>query len=230
MARVTEAHVEARRSQILDAAWACFAEKGYHQTTMQDIAVMAELSAGTLYLYFEGKEAILKGISDRSQEMGRALVAGARSRVGDPLDALRIVGETMVSVFNDPTFEVTTRVNMEIMPEVIRNEELRKSFAKELTFWHTAVTQLLSEAKEKGELRPEVDPSSLAAMMICAWDGLRHFRLIDPDTFKPEQLVTLIQVLVTDEGAARAIKFAIDESQGRERPLSPPYSTPRPEE
>ena len=38
MARVTEAHVEARRNQILDAAWSCFARRGYHQTTMQDIA------------------------------------------------------------------------------------------------------------------------------------------------------------------------------------------------
>ena len=38
MSRVTEAHIEARRNQITSAAWACFARKGYHQTTMQDIA------------------------------------------------------------------------------------------------------------------------------------------------------------------------------------------------
>ena len=37
MPKVTEAHLEARREQILDAAAECFARKGFHRSTMHDI-------------------------------------------------------------------------------------------------------------------------------------------------------------------------------------------------
>jgi AcrR family transcriptional regulator len=121
MPKVTEAHLEARRSQILDAAWTCFALKGYHQATMQDICQESGLSPGAIYRYFESKEAILKAINERSQEMGRALVEEARSLVGGPLNTLEVIGQTMLSYFRDPMAETTTRINIEIWPEIIRN-------------------------------------------------------------------------------------------------------------
>src|SRR3989304_6147095 len=84
IARVTEAHLEARRDQIVNAAWTCFAQKGYHQTTMQDIASEAGISAGAIYRYFPGKEAVLKAINDRSQEIGRALEEAPRALSARP--------------------------------------------------------------------------------------------------------------------------------------------------
>src|SRR3972149_11455980 len=104
MPKVTEAPLEARRSQTLDAAWPCFARKGYHQATMQDICQESGLSPGAIYRYFASKEAILKAINDRRQEMGRALVEEARSQAGGPLNTLEVIGQTMLSAFNDPAF------------------------------------------------------------------------------------------------------------------------------
>ena len=47
-----------RRRQIQSAAKAMFTEKGYSKTTMEDIAQRAELSPGTLYLYFKNKASV----------------------------------------------------------------------------------------------------------------------------------------------------------------------------
>ena len=47
---------EMRRQQIMVAAKRVFSEKGYEKSTMEDIAREAELSAGTLYLYFKSKD------------------------------------------------------------------------------------------------------------------------------------------------------------------------------
>src|SRR3990170_401955 len=225
MPKVTEAHLEARRSQILDAAWACFARKGYHQATMHDICQESGLSPGAVYRYFESKEAILVAINERSQEMGRALVEEARSLAGGPLNTLEVIGQTMLSYFNDPMVETTTRINIEIWPEIIRNEQLRASVREELTFWHRAVTQLLSEAKGRGQLKAEVDPDSLAALLICAWDGVRHYSLIDPHIFRPSRLIDLMLALVSEGVVLEAEKL------GRElarEPLPPPLRTPWP--
>jgi AcrR family transcriptional regulator len=48
----------ARRDQIITAAARCFAQAGYHATTMADIAEAAGVSKGTPYLYFPSKEAL----------------------------------------------------------------------------------------------------------------------------------------------------------------------------
>ena len=223
MPKVTEAHLEARRSQILDAAWVCFARKGYHQATMHDICQESGLSPGAVYRYFESKEAILKAINERSQELGRSLVQEARSLAGGPLDTLEVIGQTMLSYFSDPMAETTTRINIEVWPEIIRNEELRAGLRAELTFWRQTVSRLLSEAKEQGQLKPEVDPEALTVLLICAWEGLRHYALVDPDSFRPQRLIDLMHALVTEDVVVEP------ERPGREltrEPLPPPFRTP----
>jgi len=59
-----------RRDQILDAAAIVFAERGFHPTTIRDIARRAGIADGTIYNYFDSKAALLFGIFDR---MGAAV-------------------------------------------------------------------------------------------------------------------------------------------------------------
>jgi AcrR family transcriptional regulator len=48
-----------RRCEILTAARQEFFERGFHNPTVDDVAARAEVSKGTIYLYFDSKEAIL---------------------------------------------------------------------------------------------------------------------------------------------------------------------------
>jgi len=48
-----------RRQEILDAARQEFFERGFHRPTVDDVAARAEVSKGTIYLYFESKEDLL---------------------------------------------------------------------------------------------------------------------------------------------------------------------------
>jgi AcrR family transcriptional regulator len=200
MPKVTEAHLEARRQQIMDAAWACFARKGYYQTTMQDICEESDLSPGAIYRYFAGKEAIRTAVYDRQQEWARDVLETARSQARQPRDTLEIIGQTMwLSYFSDPTFETMARVEIENRPEILRDKELLNDYRKNLTFWRTLVTQLLTEAKEVGQLKADVDPASLASFFICAHQGLLHLRLVDPDSFEPERLFEAMFALASEE-------------------------------
>jgi AcrR family transcriptional regulator len=56
---------ERRRQQIIVAAKRVFSEKGFSKTTMEDIAREAELSPGTLYLYFKNKDELYASLSLR---------------------------------------------------------------------------------------------------------------------------------------------------------------------
>jgi AcrR family transcriptional regulator len=60
-----EREKERRRQQIIVAAKRVFSEKGFNKATMEDIAQEAELSPGTLYLYFKNKEELYASLSLR---------------------------------------------------------------------------------------------------------------------------------------------------------------------
>jgi AcrR family transcriptional regulator len=60
-----EREKERRRQQIMVAAKKVFTEKGFNKATMDDIAGEAELSPGTIYLYFKNKEELYASLSLR---------------------------------------------------------------------------------------------------------------------------------------------------------------------
>jgi AcrR family transcriptional regulator len=60
-----EREKERRRQQIMVAAKRVFSDKGFNKATMEDIAQEAELSPGTLYLYFKNKEELYASLSLR---------------------------------------------------------------------------------------------------------------------------------------------------------------------
>ena len=64
----------AQRERILRAAKRCFVERGFHAASMADIAKAAEMSAGLLYRYFDGKGSIVRAIIDRQMEEARVLL------------------------------------------------------------------------------------------------------------------------------------------------------------
>ena len=63
--------VSARREQILEAATRVFAEKGFRRATTREVAREAGVSEGTIYNYFEDKDALLMAIMDGLNETER---------------------------------------------------------------------------------------------------------------------------------------------------------------
>jgi AcrR family transcriptional regulator len=57
-----------RREEILAAAKVVFAERGFHQTAIADIARAANLSYGSVYWYFDSKEALFQALTEREEE------------------------------------------------------------------------------------------------------------------------------------------------------------------
>jgi AcrR family transcriptional regulator len=62
-----------RREQILDCALAVFASQGFHEASIADICVQAQIARGTLYQYFADKRDVLAALIDRI--VGRVLIA-----------------------------------------------------------------------------------------------------------------------------------------------------------
>jgi AcrR family transcriptional regulator len=70
---------EARPEEILAAALASFAERGFAATRLEDVAARAGISKGTLYLYFRGKEKLFEAVGSQVGAIPKLVIAEAHN-------------------------------------------------------------------------------------------------------------------------------------------------------
>jgi AcrR family transcriptional regulator len=193
MARVTREHVDARRDQIVSAAWACFGRRGYHETTMQEIADEAGISAGAIYRYYPSKEAVLQAIAERALESDARLIGDARAHAEEPIDALELLGALVVTNFRAPDFPERASVLIGLRPELLRSRKLKRMTKENVDLLREGIATLMADAQKKGQLLPELDPESLAVVSLALYEGLRTLSLVDEEHFRPEVCFALLR-------------------------------------
>ncbi len=154
----------ARRNQILDAAGKVFAEKGFHQATIKDIATEAGIADGTIYLYFDNKSALLPGVFERMRETVRHQTDFAAPAEGDLSAVIRTIIRQPMMALSSNNFELF-RV---VVSEMAGNEELRTLYRREvLEPTVTMAEQYLDHLAAQGLIKP-----SNHAVVVRALSGM----------------------------------------------------------
>lgn len=179
MPKVTEAHSAARRQQIIDAAYRCFARKGFHQTTMRDIYEEAKLSPGAVYHYFPGKDAIIKASFEFDYERSLALFEAATAS-DDPLNALTELIAFFFRGLEGAAELGAGRVNVQGWGEALVNPPLRETLQRVLTHYLDALTRLVGRAQAAGQLDPALDPHAIGRALLSLYYGLELQKALDP--------------------------------------------------
>src|SRR5215216_14744 len=89
IARKTDAPPGPKRDAILRAAIDVFAERGYFNAQVADVARAAGVAAGTVYLYFHSKDDLLVSIFERTVSDGLAHGRAAVANISEPAERLR---------------------------------------------------------------------------------------------------------------------------------------------
>jgi len=90
---------EQRYNTILKAAETLFAQKGYHQTSIEEIADLAEVSTGAVYIYFKNKEDLLITLMQEIGHQLRKLLADEFKRTGFSLDRFKNISFAFIRNF-----------------------------------------------------------------------------------------------------------------------------------
>lgn len=77
--RISKQAKETNRKKILETAAALFAEKGFEETTTRDIAAAVGMASGTMFNYFENKEALAMTLVSEALDAGREKFARRRN-------------------------------------------------------------------------------------------------------------------------------------------------------
>jgi AcrR family transcriptional regulator/NAD(P)-dependent dehydrogenase (short-subunit alcohol dehydrogenase family) len=92
--------VEQRRRQIVLAAIKLFSEKGFHKTTLRELAEEAQLSYGNIYDYVGSKEDIFSLIHDYAAKSAIQAIRSSIENVTDPVEKLRRIIRTEFSLMD----------------------------------------------------------------------------------------------------------------------------------
>ena len=92
-------HQDLSRTQLLDAAEEVFGRKGFHETTLKEVAELAEFSVGSVYSFFENKDDLFRQIFLRRGEEWMAGAAQVFGSDADPLGQLHDLVDFEIGFF-----------------------------------------------------------------------------------------------------------------------------------
>jgi AcrR family transcriptional regulator len=154
-----------KRELILRAAAKVFKEKGYAQTTLSDIAALADTYSGSMYYYFASKDHLVEqvlniGTTSVSEVVMKRM---ARAKKGAAvLPRLRLALEThLMQMLKRDDFIVAYWKIIDQVPAEIRerHNKLPRLYGK---FW----TELIKEGQSTGELRADLDANIVQLLLV----------------------------------------------------------------
>jgi AcrR family transcriptional regulator len=172
MTKVTQAHIDARTEEILGAAMKTFACKGVVDTTMQEIAAEAGLSAGAIYRYYPSKEHLLRAVFADCTQQSQATFQQAVARTDSPCEAIGDVGRAAWAKLKSEGFQEELILSLESTLAAVRQqEELGAERREMLNALIEMLEGLIQQAQAAGEIDTGVDSRALASTLLACHLG-----------------------------------------------------------
>lgn len=163
-----ETQKQETRQKLLNAAAACFAEKGYSACSVSDIAARAGASQGNLYVHFKNKEDLFKTMIQEEHGQGADKIRQALA-LPPYLDAiLNLLADCIQNV----GFPVDHRLWTEILAVAARDESVRQAFLASDRAMREVLLNLLQKAAEAGEIDGSLDFEEVSIWLYALVDGL----------------------------------------------------------
>jgi len=192
MRKVDPEKHEARRNQILEAAVACFARKGFHRTSTAEICTEAGMSPGNLFHYFPNKQSIIAAIVEEERRQTADFFAGT-NQASDLFAELLDFMDIVLELASDAVY---LKLALEIAAEALRDEEIGKLVAESDNELQLALNALLRNAAARGQVDPLLDPADSARWIAALVDGVFSRAAVDPG-FRPIEQRPMLRLLVT---------------------------------
>ena len=170
----TDQSVTDKKSRITHAAVMVFAQKGYANATIADIAAQAEIGKGTIYEYFTSKEDLFFAVFEwfkmqtRSAAKVNIAVLG-----GSAVKRLEALSDSLMGMWREieDVFTLTMEFWAASSSSQMR-DRFKANFRSMYQEFRGIVKSLVHDGIRRGEFRSDINPESVAAALVGAWDAL----------------------------------------------------------
>jgi AcrR family transcriptional regulator len=163
----------ARREAILDAAQELIATEGYHGMRMDSVAEAAELSKGTLYLYFENKDALCAAVATRLLDVLLPVIETGLQNTSTGLDAVLQLLQKYYDFTQDNPHHF--RFAMEWLSAGERMDDSTEAFQiyrGRVGHMLSLVVTSLQQGQADGSIRTDIDPLPQAIQLWTSFLGV----------------------------------------------------------
>ncbi|MCX8011534.1 MAG: TetR family transcriptional regulator [Desulfobacterota bacterium] len=171
-----------KHDRILKAALKVFAEKGFYNTRISDIAKEADVADGTIYLYFKNKDDLL--ISLFEEEVGKICnsMKEEMSKTSDLVEKLRVFASSHLNlVLKNRELAEVMQVELRQSAKFMR-EYVNKSFINYINL----LREVIHEGQKKGIFRDDIAPGIVKRAFFGALDEMaRYWILSSTKKYKP---------------------------------------------
>lgn len=172
----------AHRKEILQAAEKVFAEKGFFQTTMSEIAEVAEFGTGTLYKYFKSKEELYFTLIDEQVEELHRLVKAELSQKTSAMERIKkVLGLQFEFIEKNRNFfriYISERSRFEWNVK----DDFGKGIHNKMVAYIKILAQVIREGVKGGEFKP-IDPMDSAHALVGIVNSFVFEWLISPEPY-----------------------------------------------
>lgn len=188
--------INRRQTQIVDTAVALFAERGYHEVAVQDIAERAGISVGLIYRYAKSKQELLLLSLRQTHNLVQEALEESVADVEEPLERLRQAFHALCRVVDERRERILLHYADGGRIDDKGRREIRDS---EMTNLQVFV-ELIEACIESGDLRPDVDAFLTAhnlKVIAHAW-ALKRWQFPDMSVqrYADEQLALFLDGVV----------------------------------
>ena len=157
-----------KRDAILRAAIDVFAERGYFNAQVADVARAAGVAAGTVYLYFKSKDDLLVSIFERSMRDGLALGRAAVAGLDDPSERLRRLARGHLARLGaDRNLAIVFQV------ELRQSTKFMARFSSSLLRDYLGlIRDAIADGQRAGIFRDDIKPTAAAKILFGALDEM----------------------------------------------------------
>jgi AcrR family transcriptional regulator len=210
-----------RRVEILQSAASAFRTRGYHATSVDDIAQTLRMTKGSLYYYFKNKEEILYVCHDHTLDLLLRVLKDIQANGQSPADKLRRVIVSFVELMTEE-LHGTAAVTLDLKE---LSPPLRRKITAKRDRFDRAVRRIIREGIDEGAFR-NVDPKFATFAIMGGINWLPHW--FNPDG---KADASAIGVAFADFFVAGLLAGSNKSSKSRSRPSGrahrrSPNSTP----
>lgn len=163
---------EQTRTRIISKAAQLFNLRGYSGTSISDIMQATGLEKGGIYNHFLSKDAIALAAFDHAYAVQSAYYAQAVKAVrGQPTLQLRAIIDAFAASFDTPAIAGGCVIMNTAIESDDAHPALRERASAAMDEWRGLIQRIITRGIDKGEFRPEIDPVTLANLIIGSLEG-----------------------------------------------------------
>lgn len=157
----------ATRAHLLTVAAQRFAENGYSSTKFADLIAASGLTKGAFYFYFRSKAELARAVVDHQEKLWiEAVQTRVLAQPTPVLQLMEVIPAMLNHLQNDPGAWSVIRLVRELAGE-------DTDFVKPVDAWIALVANIIREGQDAEQIRTDIDPDALAAVLVGAFDGIK---------------------------------------------------------